>query len=70
MLVHMTGDEDTGRSYLLVLFIQPSSAAAKVFSLLQNSFTQQQSSLLEDNLNCASLIHNYFLTHFPEFWWE
>ena len=69
MLMHVTGGGDWWRrrrqelphwctAFMFVLFIQASSAAAKEFSLLQNPFTQQQSSPLEDSI--ATIInHNW-----------
>ena len=41
----------------LVLLVQPSSAAAeRVFSLLQNSFSQRQSSSLEDYIETSLML--------------
>ena len=43
----------------LVVLVQPSSAAAeRVFSLLQNSFTKRQQSLLEDYVSLLIMIRN------------
>ena len=43
--------------FKLVLLVQPSSAAAeRVFSLLQNSFTQRQSSSLEDYIETSLML--------------
>ena len=60
-LMHRTGGKDMGWSYLIgaqiVLLVQPSSAAAeRVFSLLQNSFTQRQSSSLEDYIETSIML--------------
>ena len=42
----------------MVLLVQPSSAAAKrVFSLLSNSFTEQQMSSLEDYIETSIMIN-------------
>ena len=41
----------------LVLLIQPSSAAAeRVFSLLENSFTERQERSLQDNVSLAIML--------------
>ena len=50
---------------MLVLFIQPSFTAAKgVFSLLQNSFTKQQSSSLEDKKIETSIVTELIFLNF------
>ena len=44
-------------AFKLILLVQPSSAAAeRVFSLLQNSFTQRQSSSLEDYIETSIML--------------
>ena len=44
-------------AFKLVLLVQPSSASAeRVFSLLQNSFTQRQSSSLEDYIETSLML--------------
>ena len=44
-------------AFKLVLLVQPSSAAAeRVFALLQNSFTQRQSSSLEDYIETSIML--------------
>ena len=44
-------------AFKLVLLVQPSSAAAeRVFSLLQNSFSQRQSSSLEDYIETSLML--------------
>ena len=47
-------------AFKLVLLVQPSLAAAeRVFSLLQNSFSQRQSSSLEDYIETSLMLqHN------------
>ena len=45
----------------LILLVQPSSAAAEcVFSLLTNSFSEQQTSALEDSIEASIMLqYNY-----------
>ena len=45
------------KAFQLLLLVQPSSAAAeRVFSLLQNSFSQQQQSFLEDYISVSVML--------------
>ena len=45
----------------LILLVQPSSAAAeRIFSLLTNSFSEQQTSVLEDSVEASIMLqYNY-----------
>ena len=54
---HMEDLPHWSTAFKLVLLVQPSSAAAeRVFSLLQNSFSQRQSSSLEDYIETSLML--------------